>query len=56
VERFAKRFQKTMGRTVRAKAKGRAAKAHIAKPPRKTLSTQAKKAGPEKKPPLEKAK
>src|SRR3989344_2662004 len=53
VERFTKRFEKTQGQTVRAKAQGKAAARTITvkKPPRAVLSTGAKKAKPEKKTP-----
>ena len=56
VERFAKRFEKTAGKTVRAKAKTKAAKAVADKTTRKILSTGAKKAPIEKKAPAEKKK
>src|SRR5436309_10701297 len=46
VERFTKRFEKTMGKTVRAKAKTKAAKPAVTKTARKILSTGAKKAEP----------
>ena len=50
VERFTRRFEKTSGQTVRAKAKTKAAKAPVTKSTRKILSTGAKKAekSPEK--------
>ena len=45
VERFTRRFEKTQGLTVRAKAKGKAAARNITmkKPPAAVLSTGAKK-------------
>lgn len=53
VESFTKRFEKTQGRTVRAKAKAKPASRTITvkTPPRAVLSTGAKKAKPEKKAP-----
>ncbi len=45
VEKFAKRFEKTSGKTVRTKAKEKAASAVSSKPVRKILSSGARKAG-----------
>ena len=57
MERFAKRFEKTAGKTVRTKAKTKAARAPLAKSTRKILSTGAKTVKtPAEKKPAEKSK
>ena len=49
VERFTRRFEKTMGKTVRLKSKGKPAKIQTSKSTRKILSTGATKVRAEKK-------